>query len=239
MIPNLPVRPVSKLLVSCDADIRLFQPYCKCVVPSFRLNALLPPLNAHPDLQLVHIWKKQFVCEPSLFLAYQRLLPECEILPGKTTLGCNYPADTAYNIARVGKFAILNCRTADPVVKTLLARANLCLIDVRQGYAKCSVCVVDETSIITSDRGIGAAARRAGLDVLEILPGHIRLDGFDYGFIGGASLKLDKNTLAFYGAVERHPSFLEIKQFLMQRNIQYVSLGRRMLEDIGSAAIIS
>ena len=37
-----------------------------------------------------------------------------------------------------------------------------------QGYAKCSCVVVDEDSIITSDRGIWREAVNAGMDVLLI-----------------------------------------------------------------------
>lgn len=38
--------------------------------------------------------------------------------------------------------------------------------------------------------------KQNGVEVLRITNGHIRLDGFDYGFIGGCSARL-KNTIFF------------------------------------------
>lgn len=35
---------------------------------------------------------------------------------------------------------------------------GMTLVDVRQGYTKCSTVIVDETSIITYDQGIARAA---------------------------------------------------------------------------------
>lgn len=47
---------------------------------------------------------------------------------------------------------IHNFKISDPAI------SGFEQVDVRQGYAKCCTCVVDEGSIITSDAGIAKAA---------------------------------------------------------------------------------
>ena len=42
------------------------------------------------------------------------------------------------------------------------------IINVKQGYAKCSICVVSDNAIITADKGIAKAAIQNRIDVLEI-----------------------------------------------------------------------
>ena len=79
---------------------------------------------------------------------------------------------------------------------------GLIRVNVSQGYAKCSTCVVGEDAIITYDRGIAKAADAAGMDVLVIEPGHVDLPGYDTGFIGGASgLVTDLRTHADHHGV--------------------------------------
>ena len=63
--------------------------------------------------------------------------------------------------------------------KELEARGLLELIDVPQGYSKCSTVVLDERSIITYDRGIIKACEGRGLEVLEIRPGFVELADYD------------------------------------------------------------
>ena len=112
-------------------------------------------------------------------------------------------------------------------------------IAVKQRYARCSVCIVDESSIITADQGVAQAAQAAGLDVLVIRPGHIMLDGFEYGFIGGASFKLAPDKLAFTGSVDSHPDAKQIRSFLTAHGMQAVSLRDGPMLDIGSAVLIT
>ena len=113
------------------------------------------------------------------------------------------------------------------------------IVDCRQGYAKCSVCVVDEGAIITADRGVETAARKAGLDVLLIEPGYIFLDGFTFGFIGGSSFKISRSKLAFTGTLDAHPNKEDIIHFLKVHEVEPVYLTERLIFDIGSGIPIT
>ena len=88
------------------------------------------------------------------------------------------------------------------------------MLEVQQGYTKCSICVVSENAIITSDIGIHCKAKESGIDSLLISPGYIDLPGYKYGFIGGASFKISDNVIAFTGSLDSHPDKDNIEHFL-------------------------
>ncbi len=147
--------------------------------------------------------------------------------------GSSYPEDCALNACIVGDSLI---HRLDITSEAILGALPGCdKISVAQGYAKCCTCVVDEHSIITSDRGIASAAAKHNIDVLLIAPGYIELDGFDYGFIGGASFKLSANTMAFTGRLNAHPDYYNIIEFLTDRDIRPLFLTSGPAFDIGSA----
>lgn len=211
---------------SLGADVLLS---CRCV-------AVAPPLCGHPDLQICFPYPGCAVCVPACFSYYQLLLSPYGIAvkPGIALLDRNYPADAAYNVARVGRRAIHLLPQTDPVLLRELNHSSTVLISVRQGYTKCNVCVVDENAVVTSDAGIAAAARKNGLAVLQIAPGNILLPGYPYGFIGGASGSLPDGTVVFCGDVRRHPDFLKMDAFFQKRRQPYAILSSATLTDFGS-----
>ena len=108
------------------------------------------------------------------------------------------------------------------------------LINVKQGYAKCSCAAVSDHAIITADNGIIRSLEDNPIDVLSIGKGSIRLDGADTGFIGGASgYDKDRKTLYFCGNIKEHPDYNSIKRFCNEQDTQIVSLNDDHLTDIG------
>ena len=106
-------------------------------------------------------------------------------------------------------------------------------VQVPQGYAKCSIVCVDETSIITYDAGITKACLAAGLKVLQIAPGHVRLPGYPTGFLGGASGRVGREIL-FNGDLSVHPDFAAIRDFIESRGLSCVHFPDSPLTDVGS-----
>ena len=109
------------------------------------------------------------------------------------------------------------------------------LVPVNQGYTRCAAAVVDDHSIITADAGVSRAAKNAGMDVLDIAPGHIELKGYDHGFIGGASFKINNNVVAFTGKLDGHPDEGRIYDFLAGHGQKALILTDRPIFDIGGA----
>lgn len=196
-------------------------------------------LSGHTDLAAVHIGGNELVC--------RRYLKNTEAHRRLNELGVNvefvdnclspeYPDDASLNFCVVGSKVLMNPKTADAqTVKKLTRTLAYC----KQGYTKCTVCVVDENSIITEDKGVSLCARNAGIEVLEISSCGILLDGYPNGFIGGASFKLAPDILAFTGAISDTYIMNEIETFLSARNIKAVYLNDTPAIDIGSAIPIT
>lgn len=146
-----------------------------------------------------------------------------------------YPKDASLCVCHTGKYMIYNPRTADPII---LERIHGIPIETNQGYTKCSVCVVSDDAIITSDDAIASRANKSGMDVLKIKPGHIELAGFDYGFIGGAAFLIGKNKLAFTGVLSAHPDEERILAFLNKYGLEPVFLTNDSIFDIGGAVAL-
>ena len=205
------------------------------VTESFCLDNVQPPLAYHPDMQLVQCGKC-WICAPQCMEYYKPVFEKLSIplLCGEKNPGYSYPEDVAYNVAVTGKYALHNYKYTDTVF------ADNCPyipVDVKQGYAKCSVCVVGDSAVITSDAGICKAASAAGIDTLHISAGNVSLPGYDYGFIGGASGFAD-GWLLFCGDVAQHPDYTMIDAFCKKHSVQIVSLFPGNLVDVGTIIAI-
>lgn len=140
-----------------------------------------------------------------------------------------YPEEVAFNAACTGRYLICNPRYTAPEILDF----DMELVDVAQGYAKCSIVIVDENSIITYDDGIARKARAHGLDVLTVSPGHVHLDGYKTGFIGGASGRVN-DQIVFNGDLTAHPDYERIKDFIESRGLRCIWFEGWPLTDIGS-----
>lgn len=152
-------------------------------------------------------------------------------------LGSSYPDDVLFNAVSVGDKLICNKKYISKHILEKAQNSGCEVICVKQGYTKCSTCVVDDNAIITADIGIHMAATSHGIDSLLIEQGHISLPPYEYGFIGGASGGCDDN-IYFCGDIHKHPSSKEIFAFLKKHNKEAVSLSDGELLDIGSILFI-
>lgn len=201
-----------------------------------------PRLSSHGDLSVLHTGGNFLWLAPHLRLSrFANRLSAMEFALDYPDISQSaaYPGDAQLNVCICGKYAICNQSIVPEDIVRHLTIKGFEIINCRQGYAKCSVCVVDEGAIITADRGVEAVAKEAGLDVLLIEPGYIALDGFDYGLIGGSSFKISRSKLAFTGALDEHPSKNDILRFLKAHEVEAVYLTEQPIFDIGSGIPIT
>ncbi len=228
------------------------------------------PVASHPDMLLFYHDGKIFC--PDAYYAVNRELLEnglelsegsrlCSgdkkprFIPVKTPEPdadgkCRYPNDVALNSVQLASpnFGdVLFCRRQSTASEILSLFSEHSVADVHQGYTHCSVCTVTESAIITSDDGIARHAKLCGIDVLKISPGGIELDGYDMGFIGGASARVG-DALCFFGDPESHPDGEKIIKFVrdhMSDCTEEKNALRRIvtfpcrLRDYGSALYVS
>ncbi len=192
-------------------------------------------ISGHCDLMAAHIGG-------NLLAVQADKAPECEIINNveliKTTPPTRpmYPHDAGLNICIVGDKLIYNPKSAEPQIISKISGTRL---RCNQGYTKCSVCVVDDNSIITADNKIAAIASAAGMDVLQVDEKLTALDGFEHGFIGGASFKINRNEMVFTGIINNVSERRRIEHFLNEHGVCAVYLTDAPLFDIGSAIPIT
>ena len=196
-------------------------------------------LSGHADLSVFHAGGDRIYLAPFLEgTDFHKSLSKlgADVVFPERIQNKTYPNDAQLNACSLGKSLICTPHvTADEIVNYFTNKQGTNLILSRQGYAKCSVCVVDDSSLITADRGIAEAAKSNGLDVLLINAGYIDLPGFSYGFIGGAACRLSDRLMAFTGVLDRHPDKQAILAFIRARGFEPVFLTEKRIFDIGSA----
>ncbi len=193
-------------------------------------ESVLYPLRNHTDMLFSYLGNGDFAVERSQSALIEKLVGfGMNCCYDNIVLKSDYPCDIPLNCCIIGKYIICKSDYTSEFFK--LGKK---VINIKQGYAKCSCVPVNENSLITDDLSIFNSAISYGLDVLLIRKGSVRLDGFDTGFIGGCCGKLSKDTLAFCGDITKHPDYTQINSFLRERNVYPHSLFGGELIDIGS-----
>lgn len=243
--PNLPV---------CASTVIIGEKYCNILqngIKSLGINALFMPdnpyvddrLSGHADLSVLHLGGNRLLLAPYLKRSsFSQQLEDrgFDIRFADIEQSALYPNDAQMNVCILGDKVIYNPKTVpDTIVKYLTIENGAIQISSRQGYSRCSVCVVNDNAIITADEGICRSAKAHGIDVLKIMPGYIDLPGFDYGFVGGASFKISDTKLAFTGGLDRHPDAEQIIEFTSLHNVDIVYITDKPAFDIGGAIPIT
>ena len=208
------------------------------VIKTPKCKVVYDAISYHPDIQFFNCGKGRIIVASNLYEEYFDVLEGLglDIIKGEKSLSKKYPADVAYNVCIVGKYAIHNFDYTDDVVLKEIDDCKYEKINIKQGYSKCSICVVDDKSIITADKGIVETIKNSGADIecLLIEEGSIDLFEMNYGFIGGCSGLLSNKEIGFLGDIEKHPDFESIKKFLEERGKIAISLSNEKLLDLGS-----
>ena len=206
------------------------------IIKSTACSNTYDAIKYHPDISVCKLNYNNIVVAPNVYDYYKEVLKPYgfNVICGESTIKNKYPYNIHYNIVILEKFAIHNFKYTDKVILDYIEKNNIEKINVSQGYCKCSICVVDDNSIITSDEGIYKEVIKHGIDSLLIEKGHIDLFELNYGFIGGCSFLLSNNELAFLGNIKKHPDYDKILNFVESKNKKLISLSDDKLIDLGS-----
>jgi len=206
------------------------------VLLTTKCTDLYDAVSYHPDIFIHHLWGNHIIAAPNAPADFLRNLEKhgFNIIMGQKSISGKYPDDIAYNVARIGDYAVCNIVHTDKKLLQCLTDRGIRIIDVKQGYSKCSLCIVDNKAVITSDEGLYSTLLKYDFDILKINPGSICLSGLDYGFIGGASGLISNDTVAFAGNIMLHPDYKIIKEFLLRHGKNEKVLDSKELMDIGT-----
>lgn len=208
------------------------------VVKTPKLENVCEQICGHTDIMLHCTADGIAVVEETVYGYYKDRLKNVKLIKGKAHLGARYPHDIAYNAARVGNRIFCNEKFTNEEILRYYREHEYRIVDIKQGYAKCSICIVSDDAIITSDMGICRAAEKSEIDVLLASDDEILLPGFDHGFIGGATGLLDKKTLAICGDAKYLRDCEKIMDFCGKYGVDVLSLCDGAPLDVGSITVI-
>ena len=203
--------------------------------------ALPKPVSAHPDM-LMFFADKKVICHKNYLAIAKNEFNKIskagyEIITTDEDISDEYPRDILFNALPLAGRIYGKHSALSRLIGEYIDRCGLVRREVRQGYAKCSVCPIGDSAAITSDPSLRVAMSADGIDVLLISHGAISLTGYDTGFIGGCSGS-DKNNVFFSGNVATHPDAKDIIDFCEKHGKCVVSLSDEPLYDIGSMFFI-
>ena len=232
--PNLPQNPVSLVAISHSAGesiANLNNRGIKTIlIPD---NPMLPePVKSHADLQILHMGNNVIFCQNE-HLCIGESESDFNMHLIHESAGRQYPDDVRLNCTIIGNKIICNEKTISKDVLEFAYINDYIIINVKQGYSRCSICVINENSIITDDESIFAAAGNFLNDAELISKGSIVLNGYNYGFIGGCCGKLSENEIGFNGMIESHKDYKKITDILNRNKIVCTELCNGPLTDIG------
>lgn len=213
---------------------------CKIISLPFA-HHLTPPISHHTDMILfigfntLFTHKKYYDINKNIIDDIANILQLSLCISEEYTVP-KYPHDVLFNAVLLGNKLICNKKT---VSKHILehAKQHMCdIINVNQGYTKCSTLVVSDNAIITSDIKIHKEALKHDIGSLLISCKGIELPPYEYGFIGGTS-GYDEKNVYFYGDITKHQDHNAIKEFINSHGKNAVILNSDKLYDVGSIFI--
>ena len=193
-------------------------------------------ISYHPDIVMHPINNNTLVIEPSVYEYYKDEFKSTRIKvkKKKKRLDSKYPLDIAYNVGRIGNFAVHNFKYTDEVLKYYLKKEKLKLINVNQGYTKCSMAIVGDKDIITADYYIDNILKQHGINSLLIKAGDILLENQNYGFIGGCTGNISNIEVVYSRNLNDHREKREIEKFIHSLNKKIIYLSEETIKDIGT-----
>lgn len=231
-------------ILLCSEDIpsgavRLFNElgYGVMRIPGY--TVLQPPVASHPDM-LFSVFgdgslltdRNYFINNPDFFKALAE--KSVRMVLSRDELKGEYPRDVLFDAIRTEKLLIGNLK----YTARELFSDDITAVNVRQGYALCSTLLM-KGSAISADGGICKALSENGYEVLRISAGGIVLDGYGYGFIGGASAVLNEcKTVVFFGNVSAHADGERIISFCKERGYNVLFDESYPLTDLGGVKVL-
>lgn len=197
-------------------------------------SLLYEAVCGHPDM-LLHIADNNNIIvhkDMPIFFINELKNLNYNLLLTEQSLKDNYPYDICLNALNLGGIFLHYLKYTDLNLKKIISSKKL--LNVKQGYTKCSTAIINKSAVMTSDKGIYECLISEGIDVLYLPPGYIELPGLNYGFIGGCCGRLDEGTLGFYGNLNNYLYKKEVLKFLIKYDVKPVSLGNGNLIDRGS-----
>lgn len=237
--PFIPLKAADTIILAGNADNKIIDALKKFkvnIIPTIKCLEVDDSISYHPDIVMHPVNHSTLVIAPNVYDYYKDVLSgtNLKLIQGEKKLKVKYPEDIAYNVGRMENIAVHNLIYTDEVLKFYLKKEDVEFINVKQGYTKCSMAIIDKSSAITADKPIYKILTEKGYSVLLVQPGYIDLENQNYGFIGGATGNLSEDAILFSGSLDHHPDKENIFKFIKSKNKNIHFLSSKNIVDIGT-----
>ena len=210
---------------------------CVALPPYKRLSA---PVACHADMLFCVIDDTMFCYED--YVKESGLLNELEKSGKRIVYVSNvcegkYPSDIGLNVLIMGKTLFCNVAHTSKEILEYAKMREYEVINVKQGYSACSTLVIDENNAVTADMGMYKKINECGKKALLISNEGILLDGYNCGFVGGASSVIDKN-IYFFGDINTLGDHDKIKHFVECCGGTIFSISSGRVYDFGGIKLV-
>lgn len=227
MKPNLPDKKVQAVLVDKYIDKS-----SRCLLESLDIKLFFTKevskisdiTSTHPDMQFAFVSETEVAVCNELYEYYQSTLPMYNYIP-VSGIKSPYPYDCKLNFTIIDNICFKSKYHFE-------VKKNI--ININQGYSKCNICILNENSFLTSDKGILLKASNYGFNTYYLDDCEISLNGYKNGFWGGCSGLIDRDKLFFNGNIESLSCYKDLLDILAKEKIEPIYSREAPLTDIGS-----
>ncbi|AGK97917.1 DUF6873 family GME fold protein [Clostridium pasteurianum] len=197
-------------------------------------KSLYNAICGHPDMLLHIIDKKNIVVHNTMEMSFIYILKNLNynVIKSHNSLKETYPYDIFLNAISTNDIFLHNLKYTDKNLISMVKGKKL--LNVKQGYSKCSTALINDSAAITSDIKIHDILTSNGVKVLLVPPGNIELPGLNYGFIGGTCGIVEDGSIAFFGNLDNYLYGDMVFKFLIQQDVKPIFLSKGNLIDRGT-----
>ncbi|MFH0864754.1 MAG: hypothetical protein V1904_01065 [Bacteroidota bacterium] len=179
-------------------------------------------ISGHPDI-FICCANEKIIVAPNIPAEVKKILAKKNIpyIEGGKHVGIDYPEAAHYNAVVINKAIIHRIDITDK--RILETCKNYKLIEVAQGFTRCSLLPVDSRHFITSDEGIHKTLIELGYTVLKVSVNGIILKGHPHGFFGGAC-GVTENKIFILGNLNHYRDKKKVDLFVGLMNFEIVEL---------------
>ncbi len=195
-------------------------------------------LDGHPDIFISKL-PEQYIIAPNtpkqiieLFIS-----SNTKWILGKKTVGFSYPDIASYNISISENYLLCNLKICEKSILEQLT--NQKIINVKQGFCRCSTLALKNDIFITSDSGIYKTLQKNNVKSYFFSPDSIRLDGYKNGLLGGClGIDEDKNRIILAGNLDYFGKGNLLKSLFQELDYQILELEDCQLMDVGGFFVL-
>ena len=189
-------------------------------------------ISGHPDIFFCRAAEAMIVA-PNTPEKYIGILKKRKI-PfsfGEKEVDIQYPGNASFNAVITEKYFIHNLNISDPVIKGSLESHEY--VHVNQGYTRCSLLALKNNHFITSDTGIYNTLNDKRIDVIQVNPEGIKIQGLKHGFFGGAC-GIYNDKVFIIGSLDHFQEGEKVRDFIEKLEYEIIELYDGPLFDGGS-----